>query len=157
MRHHLEHFRSQLRSRAIALGGIRDLAGIGLRVSDEILDAVCSNFVGIHHKRIRHARHDDDGHELQRVKFKVRIKILIDDQRRRGRRQQRVAVGVGLGDEFGRYCRRRQCDLRRLPTAPICAKATRPGFAALRRRYRRPETAPQSSPLARDSPARAQS
>jgi hypothetical protein len=55
---------------------------------------------GLEDKRVRHPRHDDDRDELQWIEPKVRIEILIDDQGRWRRCEERVAVGIGLRDDF---------------------------------------------------------
>ena len=101
MRHHLEHFRCQLRRRAVALRGVGDLAGIGLRVGDELFDITCGNLVRIDHEGVGHAGHHDDRNELAWIKFQVWIEVLIDDQRRWRRSEQGVAVGIGLRHDFG--------------------------------------------------------
>jgi hypothetical protein len=101
MRHHLEHFGSELGSCPVALCGVRHFAGIRLGIGDEILHVIGCNFVWVDDERVRHARHDNDRHELHGIEFKVRIEILIDDQWRRRRSQQGVPVGLGLRYEFG--------------------------------------------------------
>ena len=99
MSHHLEHFRGEVRGRAVALRGDGDLARIGARVGDEFGNGVRLD-LGIDDQRVRHPAHDRDRDELHRVEAELGIEIVIDDERRRRRREQRVAVGIGFGGDL---------------------------------------------------------
>src|SRR5262249_12223410 len=91
----LKKLGGQMRSRAVALRGARELAGIGLGVGDDVGNA-CKRNPGIEYQRVRHTAHDDNGDELGRIEAKPRIKVLVDDERRWRRGEQRVPSGSAL-------------------------------------------------------------
>ena len=95
-----EQFAGEMRRGADALRAEIDLARIGLGIGDQLGHGVRRKFRP-HHQRVR-----DRGHDRQRLeRGRIEVELLVNDhvgrQRRRLRRQQRVAVGLGLGHRLG--------------------------------------------------------
>ena len=104
--HHVESRRlvqqhaAEMRHRTGAHRGVVQLAGIGLGVGDEALEIIDRHLLGDHDDMRRHRAHGD-AHEI------VGLPVEVLDQRRVGRmvgrilHQDRVAVGLGAGDDGG--------------------------------------------------------
>ena len=90
----LEHLRRQEGDRGRALGGVVELVRIGAHERDELLERVRRDLCRIDEQHARDCRHDSHGHELRRVVRELQVQTGIDHQRGRGRREQRIAVGV---------------------------------------------------------------
>src|SRR5690349_7104364 len=89
-----------MRRRAAALRGVVQLAGIGLRVRDELLDAV-HRHLGIDQQHVWDCADHRDGDELVGVVGEFRVQQVINHQWRRRAREQRVAIRVGTEHGVG--------------------------------------------------------
>ena len=95
-----EHLRRQVRGRAVALRGIGHLAGIGLGVGDQLLEAAGGQ-VETGGDDIGHDRQHRDRHELRPVIGQRLVEIVVDRQGRGRTAQQRVAVRLGAIGDLG--------------------------------------------------------
>src|SRR5258705_3456342 len=90
-----------MRRGAVALCGGGNLLRILFQVFDEFGYARRLEFRRVDDQRVRHMGHHDNRLELLRIKSEFRVEILVDDQRWRGRRKQRVTIGRRMIDELG--------------------------------------------------------
>jgi hypothetical protein len=87
-----EQLGGEMRRRADALRAVIDRARMGFGISDKLGDRIRRE-IAPHHQRVRQARHDDDGLERGRIEIELAVEQRIGGERRRLRREQRVAVG----------------------------------------------------------------
>ena len=88
---HFELCGRQMCGRAYALRGVRELAGIGSAVIDELLQCGRRKIVA-DHQYVGNFRQHCDRNELRRLVAGITIQQVIERERRRGRNQQRIAI-----------------------------------------------------------------
>ena len=88
-----------MRRGAVALIGCVQLAGIGLRLLDQLLDAGDAELVA-DADHVGRGGEDRDRLELRRIEVEFGIEILVHRERRRRRGHERVAIGLGLRHMF---------------------------------------------------------
>ena len=87
-----------VRSAAVAARAVVELAGMLAGVVDQLGHRV-RRHRWVHHEHVGQPRHHADGREVgDRVVGELRIERRIEGQRADMAEQQRVPVGVGLGD-----------------------------------------------------------
>ena len=98
--HHLEQLAREMDRRAVARRREIELAGIRLRVGDELLHRVHRQR-RIDHEHVGNAGDQDDRREILDVVVRhLRVQARVDRVRAHGAHFQRVAVGRGLGDQL---------------------------------------------------------
>ena len=99
-RHALEADGVEVARRADAERTVIQFTGLRFGERDEFRDRVCRHR-GMHHQRLRNGAEPADRHEVLRLVGELAIKERIDSERRFRSREERVAVGRGLGYRLG--------------------------------------------------------